>query len=296
MPKFNITINDELRRVSISPDLTVRQILDSTDTRVRSSCGGTGSCGLCSIRVIDGYANDFTIAECNKLTAKERKQGARLACQVKPMGDLKIAVDNPVLRSNWKSLSSHDYLSAFDRIQPVPSSDCTGNFYGAAVDLGTTQIRVSFWDLNSGKVLAGRSGLNPQAVFGADVLTRMVRAAESIEYSQEMGRLVIGAIGQALQDIASREAIDLKDVAKMVLVGNTPMISLLTGKNHKMLIKPDYWTREVDCIPEDLTSLALSWGFREETHIEIASPMAGFVGSDRLAGIFATRYLEGPAG
>lgn len=296
MPILIITTNSKVYKIHFNPGPTVREIIDSSNIRVRSSCGGTGSCGLCSIQMLNGASKDHTAAELNKLTVKEREQGARLACQCRPTRDLIIVIDNPAVSSSWRSLSAYEHSPTFDRLQPIPSSDCKGNFYGVAVDLGTTQIRVSLWDLHTGKVLAGRSGLNPQSVFGADVLSRMVRAAESREHSQEMGRLATGAIAEALQDIGSKEAIDTKDVAKMVLVGNTPMISLLTGKNHKLLIKPDYWTKEVDCAPEDLVSLALSLGFREETHIEIVRPMAGFVGSDLLAGIIATQLVQGPAG
>lgn len=296
MSTLIIKTNSKLFKIHFNPGPTVREILDNNNIRVRSSCGGTGSCGLCSIQLPNGTSKDHTAAELNKLTLKEREHGSRLACQCRPANDLTIVIDNPAVSSSWRSLSAYGYSPAFDRLQPISSSDRAGNFYGAAVDLGTTQIRVSLWDLHTGKVLAGRSGLNPQAVFGADVLSRMVRAAESREHSQEMGRLAIDAIAEALQDIASRELIDTKDITKMVLVGNTPMISLLTGKNHKLLIKPDYWTREVNCVPEDLDSLALPWGFREETHIEIVRPMAGFVGSDLLAGIIATSLIEGPAG
>ncbi len=296
MPILIITTNTKVSEIHFNPGATVREILDSRNIRVRSSCGGTGSCGLCSIQLLNGASKDHTAAELNKLTLKEREQGARLACQFRPTNDLTIVIDNPAVSSSWRNLSAYEYSPAFDRIQSISSTGCTQNFYGVAIDLGTTQIRVSLWDLHTGKILAGRSGLNPQAVFGADVLSRMVRAAESWEHSQEMSRLAIGSIAEALQDIASREDVDMQDVTKMVMVGNTPMISLLTGKNHKLLIKPDYWTREVDCVPEDLVSLALSWGFREETHIEIVRPMAGFVGSDLLAGIIATRLLEGPAG
>jgi len=295
MPELFVTLNDALHRISFKPGLSVREILDPTGARVRSSCGGVGGCGRCSIRVLNGELNDLTPAELNKLTLKDREQGIRLACQARPTGDLKIVVDNPAPYSSWKSLSPDDYSPAFDRICPVTSLSQSEPSLGVAIDLGTTQIRVSLWNRKTGIRLAGRSGLNPQAVFGADVLTRMVKASESMDSALEMSSLAINSIGEALADISVREAIRLRDIGKLVLVGNTPMLSLLTGKNYDRLILPDYWTREVDCVPEDVSALALSWGCGKQTRLEITRPMAGFVGSDLLAGIIATQLTEGPA-
>ena len=296
MPELHVTVHDESCRISFAPGLTVREILDLTDIRLRSSCGGVGGCGLCSIHVISGEANDFTSAELNKLTPDQRKRGIRLACQVTPVNDLHIILAHPAPHSNWQSLSSDDHCPAFDRLQPVKALSPTETSLGVAIDLGTTQIRVSVWNRNSAVRLAGRSGLNPQACFGADVLTRMVKASESRDSALQMSSLAINSIGEALADISVREGINLHDIGKLVIVGNTPMLSLLTGKNYDRLIVPDYWTKEIDCVPADVHSLAKAWGCAEQTAIDIIRPMAGFVGSDLLAGIIATQLTTGPAG
>lgn len=296
MPKLSVTSGRKFRRITFTQGRTVREILDRTDLRVRSSCGGTGTCGLCSILVMNNELNEFTTAELNKLTPGDRAKGIRLACQLRPRADTRITINRPAPESNWKSLPTHSITPAFDRIQSLLGSSPVHQGYGVAIDVGTTQIRVSLWDMKTGRRVTGRSGLNPQAVYGADVITRMVKAAQSPEHAQEISGLIKNAIAEAMQDILFREAIAVRDIVRFMVVGNTQMLSFLTGKNHDLLIRPKYWTKEVECIPKDLTPFALLWGGTKKTQIEIAKPMAGFVGSDLLAGIISTQLLEGPAG
>jgi uncharacterized 2Fe-2S/4Fe-4S cluster protein (DUF4445 family) len=101
-----------------------------------------------------------------------------------------------------------------------------------AVDLGTTNIRLALLKLSDGQCLAQRRGRNPQVNYGADVLTRLVAAQESPEMAQVLRELAASAIGEGLSDLARREGIDLRRVVSLAVVGNTPMLALLAGKNH----------------------------------------------------------------
>lgn len=293
-PLLHVNPAGEVHVIPFTPGCSVREILDSTDWRVRSACGGIGACGQCLVRIEKGAGNEPSTTEQNTLSSDQIRQGVRLACQLKPLDDLWISIENPAPKSNWKGLSLDTYTPA--------SPKSTGNVlshsrpYGVAVDLGTTQIRLSLFDITKGRWMCGRIGLNPQAGFGADVLTRLVRALESEERAREMRMLARDAIGEILQDITARESCNLQEIGQMAIVGNTPMLSLLTGKNYDLVLQPDYWMREVDCIPEETRNLSLAWGLVPEARIEIVKPLAGFVGSDLLAGVHATELIKGPAG
>ena len=67
----------------------------------------------------------------------------------------------------------------------LPNKRLMPKAYGLAIDLGTTNICLSVWDLNQGKRLAARTGLNPQFHYGSDVMTRMTAAAESADIAAE---------------------------------------------------------------------------------------------------------------
>jgi len=46
MPVLHVSLKDGERPTPFAPGLSVREILDITDIKVRSACGGVGACGL----------------------------------------------------------------------------------------------------------------------------------------------------------------------------------------------------------------------------------------------------------
>ena len=78
------------------PARTLLALLRSRQVQIPFACGGRGSCGLCKV-YIQGEANPCTPAEENLLRQRERDMGARLACQVKPEGDLHVRLPKAIL-------------------------------------------------------------------------------------------------------------------------------------------------------------------------------------------------------
>jgi uncharacterized 2Fe-2S/4Fe-4S cluster protein (DUF4445 family) len=165
-----------------------------------------------------------------------------------------------------------------------------------AVDLGTTHISLSVYELASGKWLAGRHGLNPQMCHGSDVMTRLAAASGSAELARAMSRQVVEAIGEALFDIAAREGINIERVVRLIVVGNTAMLALLSEHNYDLLLQPDHWMRPVDCLPDHPGLWAVPLGIHPRAWIEVIAPLAGFVGSDMLAGLVRTHLTENGSG
>jgi uncharacterized 2Fe-2S/4Fe-4S cluster protein (DUF4445 family) len=89
-----------------------------------------------------------------------------------------------------------------------------------------------------------------------------------------------------------REGIDLRRVGRVVLVGNSAMLALLSGQNHHLLLQPRYWTETIACLPAETSSWSAAWGIDRAAAIEVIPPLAGFVGSDLIAGVIATRLRE----
>lgn len=299
MPILTVKLGKEERRIPFSADRSLRDILDATDVRVRSGCRGMGTCGLCRVRIEAGEAGVPTPNEHLMLDIADLEQGVRLACQVMPKQDLRIDLLAPAPNSHWRSLP--DRAGQHIRRDPVlPPEGLPGNVtnpYGVAVDLGTTHISLSLYELSGGRWLAGRYGLNPQLRYGSDVMTRLVVASESPEQARLMSRQVIDAISGALFDIAVREGVNIGNVVRLALVGNTAMLALLSARNYGLLLQPKHWMTYVDCLPENTDAWAVPMGLHPEARIEVMPPVAGFVGSDLLAGVVATRLTEdGAAG
>ena len=188
MPTLVVRNSAGDRRLHVVAGLSVREVLDVTDLRVRAACGGGGGCGACGVRLLGGEVNAPTLAEHIKLTVAERDAGVRLACQLRPRGDAEILLDDPAPPSQWTSIAPED-LSRIDAVQPGLEQ----YIYGVAVDLGTTHIRVSLWDRKRGCRIATRRGPNPQCVFGADVLNRLATVLQRPERAAEMAKLARSA-------------------------------------------------------------------------------------------------------
>lgn len=280
--------------LSVAIGQTVREVLDTSEVRVRAACGGASSCGACVVRLLRGEVNSPTLSEYHKLTVGEREQGLRLACQLRLMGDAAIFLDDPAPASRWKSISPENLM---------PAAGCLPELkfrvYGLAVDIGTTHIRVALWDRKRGKRIATRIGVNPQGVFGADVLNRLDAACARPERAEEISRLARDAIIQAVRDILARDVGEvipmLAEIGHVIIVGNTAMLALLTQKGGKALLDPENWQLPIDCQPCSPEAWRSLWPMPNAV-IEMPESLAGFVGSDLSADLIATRLIDGPAG
>ncbi|HEX5362937.1 MAG TPA: ASKHA domain-containing protein [Gallionella sp.] len=278
--------------MQFQPGATLRDILISGGFAVRSACGGDGSCGQCQVRVAESGSIPFTASERLRLSGQQLSEGVRLSCQLLPDTNLHVSLEKPVAQMSWRSLRDDEYSSL--ALPGTPAQKMLR--YGIAIDLGTTHIRLTLWDISNGERIAGLAGLNPQGSYGADVLTRLMEAARSSERARELGAVVQDAIAEALAGIAAQAGLALADVGEVWVVGNTAMLSLLAGKHYEQLLQPENWTRRIDCQPDDPGFLRNLWGVSPVAAIHLVTPLGGFVGSDLLAGVIATRLIEQPAG
>ncbi|MHA2336215.1 MAG: ASKHA domain-containing protein [Candidatus Hodarchaeales archaeon] len=83
----NIIIDFEpiSRRILLTKDLSIYDLLSELSIPIRSICGGMGTCGKCRLFIQKGkeYLTSFTSTEKDFLDGKELEEGWRLACQSK---------------------------------------------------------------------------------------------------------------------------------------------------------------------------------------------------------------------
>ena len=296
MPRLIAITGDAVREISFTPGPSVREILAAGDFPVRSGCSGNGACGLCLVRVESGDAGDPTRNERVLLRTDQLAVNTRLACQLAPAGDLCIRILGKASESNWRDLGPTRLIPTPARVYHRASSPSHEVAYGLAVDLGTTHISLALWDLEEGKWLSGRIGPNPQRHYGADVLTRLIAASESPERARNLAGIVLDAVRDALLDMASRGGISPGRVVRIAIVGNTPMLAILTQTDSSVLLQPRSWERPIDCRPDASQTWASALGVHPGASVEVVSPLAGFVGSDLLAGVLAADLTDDPGG
>lgn len=281
-----------VRQTAFVPGITLRDILNSGSLRVRSACAGLGSCGLCRVRVDTGCAEPPTEAERLILGGKSIAEGARLACQIVPKTSLDVTVLMPARPSPWRSPILAPYRSSYPiPVAAVGSDTC----FGVAVDLGTTHISVAICDLDTGRRLAVRTGPNPQASFGSDVIGRLHMAAESPGMQRQMQSLVEDAIRDALFDLLRGEGLSAASVSRLRVVGNSAMLVLLCGADPGRLLEPKQWCASLDSKIFLHPGLARLLDLDPATDVTLVPALGGFVGSDLILGVVHTRMLDRPS-
>ena len=187
---------------------TIQQVLEFSGISMPHPCGGTGICGKCAIEVL----GDVSLPDEAELNA-----GCRLSCRTRLYGDAIVTL---------KALTDTSSVIAEGFTENIiPSDSCnSAGKTGAAVDIGTTTIALSVYDLTTGLCLASKSALNPQSVIAADVMGR-IDAAISGKLSG-MQNMLISCIRALAKETGYFDKID-----KWVLTGNTTMLYLLCGKN-----------------------------------------------------------------
>lgn len=294
MPTLRVLAGGEWHVVEATPGASLREMLDLTPWRVRTGCRGNGSCGLCRVQVLSEPPIPETDADRLLLSRQQLAGGVRLACQIYPSADLDVRVVNPAPPSNWSS-PGYRRAAAAPVGAPRPNLPEVAHPCGLAVDLGTTNIALAIHDLESGACLSIGQGANPQAIHGADVMTRLCAAAESAAVASELQRLAADAVGDGILVCCGRDGINPRRIVAVRVVGNAAMLTLMAGGDPQWLLAPVNWTGGRQSIPQPPEIWRGKWFIHGAAEISFVEPLGGFVGSDCLAGLVAIRVREGAA-
>jgi uncharacterized 2Fe-2S/4Fe-4S cluster protein (DUF4445 family) len=186
--------------------------------------------------------------------------------------------------------------------------------YGAAVDIGSTTIALYLCDLETGEILAAESEMNPQIVYGEDVMSRIQYTISEPDGLEKQHKAVIGTLNQLLRqavktanqyhrdegdsptkrspdkrdktvkvEIASpasqtRNDISVEDILEIVFVGNTTM-------HHLLLNLPPHHLGRSPFVPAihksvDLKARELGLEINPSANVHVLPTIASFIGAD----------------
>ncbi len=226
---------------------------------VEFPCGGESACGGCRIRVLDGVI-PITDTMRAALSDEELAQGWRLACCANAAGPVTVEVEQ------WS-------LEVLTDEAAVPIEPRAG--LGAAIDLGTTTLVAQLVNLETGEVLAVETALNAQARFGADVMSR-------IQYDLKNPGQLTAVIRSQLGEMLARMA-QGRRLEEILIAGNTAMHHLFCGLSVEPLAAVPFLSPDLGEVR--FAASDLHW----PGPAVFLACLGGFVGSDLLAGIVATR-------
>jgi|SRR5579863_214352 len=176
------------------------------------------------------------------------------------------------------------------RIIDVEAGDTTESCYGMAFDIGTTSIVGALLDLRTGQQLAEVGGINPQAVHGGDLMSRIAFAQFNEKKLQTLRAKVLGALNDFIREACSAGGVAPEQIYKIVIVGNTCMHHVLLGIDVSYLGLAPYAPVVRDPLVYPATVLPLKGA--PNAQICLLPIVAGFVGADTMACVLATRIYE----
>jgi len=210
------------------------QILQENGFAPASPCGGRGVCGKCKV-LCGGALSPVTEEENHFFDPSMLNDGWRLSCVTRIHGDAWVTAQETL---------KPDICADFD--EPAVNGTPLFAKYGAAVDIGTTTVCARLYDENG--FLSTSAAPNPQAVFGADVISRI--GAQLAGNGDALKTLICDCIKNLLQEAAKKAGISYSAIDAVVITGNTAMLCLLTNTDtepmsHMPFTSNDYFGRYI---------------------------------------------------
>ncbi|MCL5669723.1 MAG: ASKHA domain-containing protein [Acidobacteria bacterium] len=240
---------------------------------VEFPCGGQGRCRGCRVHVLEGKT-EINEAQRERLSAQELADGWRLACQCSLVDNLVIE-----LRQWDAAILADDTPFSF-----VPRAGL-----GVAVDLGTTTLVAQLVNLATGKVLAVRTALNAQARYGADIMSRLQFGVSDVGQST-LKNLIRQQIAGLIHQLVLFAKVPNSEICDVVLVGNTVMHHLFCGIDVEPLSHYPFESKQIGL--QTFRARDLEWDLSDRAVVRFLPCLGGFVGSDILAGVLATKLGE----
>lgn len=256
---------------------TLLAVLQEEQIYIDAFCGGSGECGRCTVRFLEG-SPEPTAKERRMLSEAELEQGIRLACAVNVRQDCKIILPSTnqekiaVLGENLIKQTEDEQMKYED------------TSYGIAIDIGTTTLAAVLVDLSDGAQRASASSVNHQRAYGADVISRIQASNEG------KGTLLQRSIQSDLQDLmeqlVQQAGILREQIKKVALVGNTTMCHLLRGLSCEGLGVAPFIPEDISLWEGTINELLNMTGYQAQAII--FPGISAFVGADIVAGIYAS--------
>lgn len=228
--------------VDVKQGATLLDAICLAELSFSAPCGGKGTCNKCAVLLTDSLGTREV-----------------LACKTKVSQDANIEIPDTVISIDGASLH--------------PTSNTQR--HGVALDLGTTTLAAELVNLDTDTVVACAGCLNPQLVYGADVVSRI--EAASTGQLASMHRTVSQKLQNLIHELCALSGVALSRIERVVLVGNTVMEHIAAGISPQSIGVAPY---EPQTLFGDYLTLS-----DELPPVWFAPCVSGYVGGDVVAGM-----------
>ena len=298
----------ENKSIELSQDKSLFDLADQVKMRIPTSCGRVGDCHECIVEVSEGLENLSERSEHETFLTEPY----RLACQSKIISlDSDISFtprkrDRKILTNFTGSNKydiDHNYQYKNNSLVLINGGEekiisKSKNFYGLAIDIGTTTVAINLVNLDDGKIIITSSFENPQVFGGSDVMNRI--SYDSSKFKGELCKSIISSINFEIGEYVKKIKIRRNEIVEAVIVGNATMRDLFFDldvesigvRPYKSIIELDYLDNKVDST--EISKYAKEINLRINPNAIIYSPplIASHIGSDVSAGLISTDFFE----
>ncbi|MEG1151541.1 MAG: ASKHA domain-containing protein [Oscillospiraceae bacterium] len=222
---------------------------------IDAPCGGKGVCGKCGVTINGEFY---------------------LSCLYQIKEDISVYT---APKAQIGEIVSNGYRGEF-------AYDCfEKDKFGIAVDIGTTTLVATLVDMSNGKEICSLSKLNSQKSYGQDVITRIHFTLEHKDGLEILQHTIIGDLQSLLEQLYKENKVNINQICRITIGGNTTMIHLLMGANPSSIAKAPFeplLKGSVRCKASDLGLLAA-----DDCELFCLPSISSFVGGDITAGILA---------
>lgn len=306
--KGTLLLGGEAYEIQAEASRNLLRILQEQIPGLSAPCGGSGRCGKCVVKVLQG---DFPVTSGDEACLREEQlaQGLRLACMAVVNGDFQL---------EWCGAAEDGFeaLTETAEAQQPTENDLPKVL---AIDIGTTTLAFCVYEKTSGKPVCHETGLNHQRAFGGDVIARIQASNEGErqrlqEIIREDLRHGLAALEEKMglhnsdsfpaekdglhnsvspleekeglhnSNPPSRAKGGLHNIEQVVIAGNTTMIHLLMGYSCETLGVVPFTPYSLERVESDVKSIC---GYDLDCPVTVLPGISAFVGGDIVAGIMA---------
>jgi uncharacterized 2Fe-2S/4Fe-4S cluster protein (DUF4445 family) len=216
--------------------------------------------------------------------------------------DLLTGLSSLIRKADWDITVTLSRTHEGWRILEVEPGGKEDRCYAVAVDIGTTTVCAQLVDISlpgsghgrrkdptEGRIVAESSDYNGQISYGEDVISRIMYAQKS-DGLRRLQTTVVETINRLIDEMIEQTAIDIRDIAHVVLAGNTTMTHLALGLDPKYLMLEPYVPTATEIPIVKAERLGLRAGRNAPAHL--FPSVASYVGGDIVAGVLGSGMFQ----
>ncbi len=251
-----ITLHGENKILTAKNGELLLDVLVKNGVFLSAPCGGRGTCGKCKVKLVNGSFDGVEADE----------NGDVLACHARVKENVTITL----------SVGAGTGLNNF--LSQELQGDRDG--LGIILDIGTTTLALCLVNLKTGEILKKTSALNPQAIYGADVLSRIQACNDG--KLDALQKCVLEKTNELIKTLALGQ-----EIKELVVSANTTMLHIFLGVSPK--------TIGVYPFAPVFTKMQSLKGSKLNLPVEnvyLLPSVSGYIGSDISAGVLSCGMHE----